>query len=148
MSPDFWLLPTKFQLTSLTRLNRSIVHSYSLCCKCSPISSERSQSVARRRCVETFGIRQCCAQAGLPSYLRHRLLPILVGRRPIHRSDLFTLSPVFIGCNQLSEFSSSCRRSSNGRSLHSTVLGYLLPIALASQAQTQKYNSQRSFSPN
>jgi hypothetical protein len=57
-------LPTKFQLTTLTRLNRSpisTVHSYSLCCECSPISSERSQLVARRRtCVETFGVRHCC----------------------------------------------------------------------------------------
>jgi hypothetical protein len=30
------------------------------------------------------------AQAGLPSYLHRHLLSILVGRRPIHRSDLFT----------------------------------------------------------
>jgi hypothetical protein len=39
----------------------STFHFYSLCCKCSPISSERSLSVARRRCDETFGLWQCCA---------------------------------------------------------------------------------------
>jgi hypothetical protein len=67
------------------------------------------------------------AQAGLPSYLHRCRLSILVGRRPLHRSDLFTYS--------LSSF--RCLRSNEQikfklanivywyRSLHGTVLGYV-----------------------
>jgi hypothetical protein len=63
----------------------STFHSYSLCCKCSPISSERSQSVARRRtCVETFGLWQRCA--GWSAELSASPYPVHSSRSPAYTS--------------------------------------------------------------
>ena len=78
----------------------STVHSYSLCCKCSPISSERSQSVARRRCVETFGLRQCCAGwsaelSASPSPVHSSRSPAYTSLRSFHRhSRQFSLAAI------------------------------------------------------
>jgi hypothetical protein len=91
MPEDFWLQPAKFQLRTLTRSNHS------------PLSIPTVYVVSVRRLVPS-AVNQSlvvalllkhldygnAAQAGLPSYLHRRLLSILVCRRPIHRSDLFT----------------------------------------------------------
>jgi hypothetical protein len=67
------------------------VHSYSLCCNCSPISSERNHSVARRRtCVETFGLQQCCAcwsaeLSASPSSVHSSRSPAYILLRSFHR---------------------------------------------------------------
>jgi hypothetical protein len=69
----------------------STAHSYSLCCKCSPIAVNQLLVVALvlRRLDNGNAV-----QAGLPSYVHCRLVSILdaagwalIGRRPIHRSD-------------------------------------------------------------
>ena len=148
MSQDFWLLPTKFQLTTLTRLNRSplsipIVYVVSVR-RLVPSAVNQSLVVAVLKRLD-YGN---AAQAGLPSYLHRRLLSILVGRRPIHRSDLFTDTLASFHWLRSTERIQFKLANIVYRSLHGTALGYLLPIALASQAQTQKYNTQRSFSPN
>jgi hypothetical protein len=58
---------------------------FSLCCKCSPISSERSRSIARRRSsVETFGLWQCCA--GWFAELSASLSPVHSSRSPAYTS--------------------------------------------------------------
>jgi hypothetical protein len=77
MSLDFWLLPTKCQLKTLTRLNRS------------PLSIPIAYVVSVRRSVPS-AVNQSlvvavlkhldygnAAQAGLPSYLHRSLLSIL-----------------------------------------------------------------------
>jgi hypothetical protein len=90
------------------------------------------------------------AQAVLPSYLRHRLLSILVGRRPIHRSDLFTdtvASFHWLRPTERIQFKLAKIVKRPVPAQHSARLP-ATHIALASQAQTQKYNTQRSFSPN
>jgi hypothetical protein len=95
MSQDFWFLPTKFQLTTLTRLNRS------------PLSIPIVYIVSVRRSVPravnqslvvTLVLKRLdygnAAQADTPSYLHRRLLSVLdaaaralIGRWPIHHSD-------------------------------------------------------------
>jgi hypothetical protein len=91
MSQDFWFLPTKFQLTILARLNRSplfipIVYVVSVH---RSVTSAVNQSLVVALVLKRLDYGNA-AQAGLPSYLRRRLLSILIGRRPVYRSDLFT----------------------------------------------------------
>ena len=65
------------------------------------------------------------AQAGLPSYLHRRLLCMLVGRRPVHRSDLFTDTLASFRCLQSTERIQFKLANIVYRSLHGTALGYL-----------------------
>jgi hypothetical protein len=125
MYQDFWLLPTKFQLTTLTRLNRS------------PLSIPIVYVVSVRRLVpsavnQSLGVALVlkhldygnAAQAGLPSYLHRRLLSTLVGRRPIHRSDLFTDTLATFHWLRSTERIQFKLAVIVYRSLHSTALGY------------------------
>jgi hypothetical protein len=66
------------------------------------------------------------AQAGLPSYLHRRLQSILVGHRPIHRSDLFTDTLASFHCLPATKRTQFKLANIVYRSLHSTALGYLL----------------------
>jgi hypothetical protein len=65
------------------------------------------------------------AQAGLPSYLHRRLLLILVGRRRIHRSDLFTDTLASFHWLRSTERIHFKLANIVYRSLHGTSLGYL-----------------------
>jgi hypothetical protein len=78
MSEDFWLLPIKFQLATLTGLIRSpmsIPIVYVVSVRRSVLSAVNlSLAVA----LVLKRLDNCnAAQAGLPSYLHRRLLPVL-----------------------------------------------------------------------
>ncbi len=93
MSRDFWLLLTKFQPTTWTRLNRSPLSIRTIPIVYIVIVRRLVPSALNQSLVVDVLKRLDygnAAQAGLPSYLHRRLLSILVGRRSIHRSDLFT----------------------------------------------------------
>jgi hypothetical protein len=96
-------LPTKFQLTTLTRLNRSslsipIVYVVSVH-RSVPSTVNQSLIVALVLKRLDYGNDE---QAALQSYLHRRLLSILdtaacalIGRQPIHCPDLFTYTRQF-----------------------------------------------------
>jgi hypothetical protein len=116
----------------------SIVHSYSLCCKCSPISSERTQSVARRRFVETFELRQCCStwSAELTASPMHSSRsPAYTSLRSFHRhSRQFSLAAINSAISvQAGEhrLPVTARHIAQLPATHSTCIS----------AQTQKYNT-------
>jgi hypothetical protein len=126
MSQDFWFLPTKFQLTALTRLNRS------------PALSIRTVYVVSIRRLVPSAVNQSlvvavlkrldhgnAAQAGLPNYVHRRLLSILVGRRPTHRSDLFTYTLASFHWLRSTERIEFKLANIVYRSMHGTALGYL-----------------------
>jgi hypothetical protein len=126
MSQDFWLLPTKFQLTTLTRVNRSplfipIIYVVSV----RPlVPSAVNQSLVVALVSKRLDYR-IAAYSSLPSYLHRRLLSILVGRRPIHRSDLFTDTLASFHCLRSTERIQLKLANIVYPSLHGTALGYL-----------------------
>jgi hypothetical protein len=65
------------------------------------------------------------AQAVLPSYMHRCLLSILVGRQPIHRSDLFTDTLASFHWLRSTERIQFKLVNIVYRSLHGTALGYL-----------------------
>jgi hypothetical protein len=126
MSQDFWLVPTNFQLTALTRLNRSplsipIVYVVSVR---RSVPSAVNQSLVFALVLKRLDYGNA-VQAGLPCYLHRRLLSILVGRRPIHRSDLFTDTLASFHCLRSTERIQFKLVNIVYRSLHGTALGYL-----------------------
>jgi hypothetical protein len=118
-------LSTKFQLTALTRLNRSplsipIVYDVSVR-RLVPSAVNQSLVVAVLKRLD----HGSAAQAVLPSYLHRCLLSILVGHRPIHRSDLLTDTLASFHWLRSTERIQFNLANIVYRSLHGTALGYL-----------------------
>jgi hypothetical protein len=126
MSQHLWLLPTKFQLTTFTRLNRfplSIPIVYVVSVR-RLVPSAINQSLVVALVLKRFDYGNA-AQAGLPSYLHRRLLSILVGRRSIHRSDIFTDTLASFHWMRSAERIKFKLANIVYRSLHGTAIGYL-----------------------
>jgi hypothetical protein len=144
MNQGFWLLPTKFQLTFFTRLNRS------------PVSIPIVYVVSVRQLVPSAVIqslvvavlkRMDYGNAAQASWSAERI----ASSSPVHSSR----SPAYKSLKSFHrhsrQFSLAAINSANSvqagehrlpvTARHSAQL-YLLPIAHASQAQTQKCNTQ------
>jgi hypothetical protein len=105
MSQDFWLLLSKFQLTTLTRLNRSPLSIRTIPIVYIVIVRRLVPSAVNQSLVVAVLKRWNygnAAQAGLPSYLHRRLLHVHSSRSPactslrsFHRhSRQFSLSAI------------------------------------------------------
>jgi hypothetical protein len=147
MHQDFWLLPTEIQLTTFTILNRSPLSSpiVSVVSIGQLVQSAVNQSLDRRRCVETFGLRQCCAGWSVeltasPSLVHSSRSPAYTSLRSFNRhSRQFSLAAIN---------SANSVQAGVYRSLHVTALSYLHAThSFASEAQTQQYNTECRFSP-
>jgi hypothetical protein len=130
MSQDFWLLPTKFQLTTLTRLNRSplsipIVYVVSVR---QLVLSAVNQSLVVALLIETFGLRQCCASwsaelTASPSPVHSSRSPAYTSLISFHRhSRQVSLAAI----NSANSVQAGDHRSPV-TARHGTALSYLLP---------------------